>query len=95
MDTFMTAQVRDLSKLTVAKSAHEVPDSIVYALVLHQSGLMLEPLVTIGAANNNPYLPVELAIQSVSALMAPHFSFSYKDFFARRIILTLKQHIIN
>ncbi len=35
VDAFMAAQVGDLSKLTVAKLAHEVPDSVVYALVFH------------------------------------------------------------
>ena len=53
VDALVAPQVADLGKLPVAKLAHEVSDSIVHPLVLHQCGLVLEPLVALVAADQS------------------------------------------
>lgn len=50
MDALVAPQVADLGKLAVTKLAHEVSDSIVHPLVLHQCRLVLEALVALVAA---------------------------------------------
>lgn len=50
VDALVAPQVADLGKLAVTKLAHEVSDSIVHPLVLHQCGLVLEALVALVAA---------------------------------------------
>lgn len=49
VDALVTSQVAYLGELPVAKLAHEVSDSVVHPLVLHQCGLVLEALIALVA----------------------------------------------
>lgn len=47
MDALVAAEVGDLSELAVAKSANEVSDFVMDALMLHESRLVFEALVAV------------------------------------------------